>query len=423
MKNKLIILFVSLFLLQPLFSQTEDELKLMFRIAERGHGVDVYRLRNMIQKNPSYLGVTDDDWNNFLHIASIHSNTFVFDMLEELGISSESVNKYGESLVLVHINRTRLGINPAFFKWLLERYKDTDLINKPDNYGVPPIMALVDKGFLDWVPTLHEKYGAILDVRDNDNRTIAMAMVQKNDIKYMKYLRDHGVDMLAVDDLGHDVLWYAKKANTSFDLLMMIEGFLRSDNEEYAKKIISGETGFDIGNTTLAVNKLPELLGNIHKVDLDVSIQDAKIFVLLKKLVNDGDFELLKKAFIFIEDENSRLKDIKLSDIVYENGKTLMHFASEQGHTDVVEFLYNKDNTFIYKRDLDGKNPYERALNNDNVLTSAYIKDPRSFIREKMNGMNIEASKKDLPPENAATSNVIVFNQKEAGDEEKKVWY
>jgi ankyrin repeat protein len=273
------------------------------------------------------------------------------------------------------------------------------------------------------VPTLHEKYGAILDVRDNDNRTIAMAMVQKNDIKYMKYLRDHGVDMLAVDDLGHDVLWYAKKANTSFDLLMMIEGLLRSDNEEYAKKIISGETGFDIGNTTLAVNKLPELLGNIHKVDLDVSIQDAKIFVLLKKLVNDGDFELLKKAFIFIEDENSRLKDIKLSDIVYENGKTLMHFASEQGHTDVVEFLYNKDNTFIYKRDLDGKNPYERALNNDNVLTSAYIKDPRSFIREKMNGMNIEASKKDLPPENAATSNVIVFNQKEAGDEEKKVWY
>ena len=29
----------------------------------------------------------------------------------------------------------------------------------------------------------------------------------------------------------------------------------------------------------------------------------------------------------------------------------------------------------------------------------------------------------DLPPENAATSNVIVFNQKEAGDEEKKVWH
>ena len=27
----------------------------------------------------------------------------------------------------------------------------------------------------------------------------------------------------------------------------------------------------------------------------------------------------------------------------------------------------------------------------------------------------------DLPPENAATSYVIVFNQKEAGDEEKKV--
>ncbi len=257
-------------------------------------------------------------------------------------------------------------------------------------------MALVDKGFFEWLPILHEKYGAVLDVKDNDKRTIAMAVAQKNNVKYIKYLRDHGIDMLALDDLNHDVLWYAKKANASFELLMTIEGYLRQDNDEYAKKIISGEEHIDIGDAGLAVSKLPELLRNAHKVDVDVAVQDAKIFVLLKQLVSYGDLELLKKAFVFIEDEGSRLRDIKLSDVVYENGKTLMHFASESGHTDVVELLYNKDRTFIDKRDFDGNTPYDKAVNNNNVLTSTYIKDPGSFIKEKIKGMNIEESKREL---------------------------
>jgi hypothetical protein len=47
------------------------------------------------------------------------------------------------------------------------------------------------------------------------------------------------------------------------------------------------------------------------------------------------------------------------------------------------------------------------------LLKKLYTIIPQAFL----------ISSDDLPPENTATSNVIVFNQKEAGDEEKKVWY
>ena len=52
---------------------------------------------------------------------------------------------------------------------------------------------------------------------------------------------------------------------------------------------------------------------------------------------------------------------------------------------------------------------------------------PNAFGNADMFGRRVNAGyvelryKGDLPPENAATSYVIVFNQKEAGDEEKKV--
>ncbi len=367
MKTRTLLLALTLFVFSTgLYAQTDQDKKDLLNIAERGcTGAHVVRMKGLLEKYPELISLTDSDGNSLLLIAAKYGNLTVFNYLEQdLGFDPYSVNPKGMNALSVHIYETRISVLMPFINWLLNHYDVLRLVNTPDNDGVYPIMHAADKKYLYLIKELHEKYGAKLDVSDKKGVTLAMRLAGLGDTTSVRYLKDRGVKFSAVDDNGNNAAWYARAMGLRFQLAWEIEDYIAKEGE------IIRLNGLDLEKT--------------------------RVSMMLRKLVRNGDVTMLKDFVLGLRSDNNPLKGMAWTNLKYDNGESLLHIATESGHTDMVEYLYSVDPTLLVTKDDNDKTPMDRVDITTNKEVFEFLRDPFSGVKKKIMAMDISQDKKDL---------------------------
>lgn len=359
-------LFLFTFFTSGLSAQTDQDKNDLISLAERGYGAQLVKMVRLLNEYPELRLLTDSEGNNLILIAAKNGNLSSFALLEEeFGFDPYSVNTKGQNGLAVHILGARIGVSMPFLDWMLRHYDTNKMVNTPDNDGVYPMMHAVEKKYLYLIKELHEKFGALLEIADNNGVTLAMRIAAIGDTTGIRYLREKGVKFSPRDINGNNAAWYAKVKGLRYPLAWEIEDFISSEDR-------------------------------LHKLN-ELELEKKRISMMVRKLVSNGDVKMLKDFVSgFSRSEGHPLKGMDWVNIRYDNGESLMHIATDAGRRDMVEYLYGVDPSLLSSKDEKNRTPIDKVDVSSDKETFEFLRDPLSKIKEKIMYLDISQNKKDL---------------------------
>jgi len=225
-------------------------------------------------------------------------------------------------------------------------------------YSYTPLGNAVWYGYNEIVKILVEAGADSNQLQDNDEWTMLMLALYRNNTDIVPYLISLGIDVNAVNKNGWTALYYSAiySGKEEAEALISAGAFIDARNGEYNRTSL---------HEAVLQNNTDVALYLISK-GADVNLKDSENFTPVYAAVNVGDRLLLEAlveagADLNVQDGERKWSPMMLAaydgnyeivkflknlgvnlDLVSDAGYTALDFAEEQNHADVVKLLKEK---------------------------------------------------------------------------------